>query len=40
MSSMTDEENKEAKENGCIIYWNTSPEDKGLSVFVSPKGFN
>ena len=40
ISSMTEEENKEAKENGCIIYWDTSPEDKGLSVFASPKGFD
>ena len=40
MSSMTEEENKEAKENGCIIYWDTSPEDKGLLVFASPKGFD
>jgi len=40
MSSMTEEENKEAKENGCIIYCDTSPEDKGLLVFASPKGFD
>ena len=40
MSSMTEEENKEAKENGCIIYWDTSPEDKGLLVLASPRGFD
>lgn len=40
LSSMTEEENKEAKENGCIIYCDTSPEDKGLLVFASPKGFD
>ena len=40
MSSMTEDENKEAKENGCIIYRDTSPEDKGLLVFASPKGFD
>ena len=40
LSSMTEDENKEAKENGCIIYCDTSPEDKGLLVFASPKGFD
>lgn len=40
MSSMTDEEKKEAKENGCIIYWDTSPEDKGLMIIASQKGFD
>ena len=40
MSSMTEDENKEAKENGCIIYWDTSPEDKGLLVIASPRGFD
>ncbi len=40
MSSMTEEEKKEVKENGCIIYWDTSLEDKGLLVFTSPKGFD
>jgi hypothetical protein len=40
LSSMTEEENKEAKENGCIIYCDTSPEDKGLLVFASQKGFD
>ena len=40
MSSMTENENKEAKENGCIIYWDTSLEDKGLIVFASPKGLD
>jgi len=40
MSSMTEEENKEAKENGCIIYWDTSLENKGLLIFASPKGFD
>lgn len=40
LSSMTKEENKEAKENGCIIYLDTSPEDKGLMVVASPKGFD
>lgn len=40
MSSMTEKEKKEAKENGCIIYWDTSPEDKGLMVIASPKGFD
>jgi len=40
MSSMTKEEKKEAKNNGCIIYWDTSLEDKGLIVIASPKGFD
>ena len=40
MSSMTEKEKKEAKENGCIIYWDTSPEDKGLMVIASQKGFD
>ena len=40
MSSMTEEEKKEAKENGCIIYWDTSPEDKGLMIIASQKGYD
>ena len=40
MSSMTEDEKKEAKENGCIIYWDTSLEDKGLLVIASPRGFD
>ena len=40
MSSMTEEEKKEAKENGCIIYHDTSPKNKGLMVIASPKGID
>lgn len=40
MSSMTEEEHKEAKTNGCIIYHDTSPKNRGLMVTASPKGFD
>ena len=40
MSSMTEEEKKEAKENGCIIYHDTSPKNRGLMVIASPKGID
>ena len=40
MSSMTEEENEEAKENGCIIYHDTSPKNRGLMVIASPKGID
>ena len=31
---------KEAKENGCIIYHDTSPKNRGLMVIASPKGID
>ena len=40
MSSMTEEECKEAKTNGCIIYHDTSPKNRGLMVIASPKGID
>lgn len=40
MSSMTEEEKEEAKENGCIIYHDTSPKNRGLMVIASPKGID
>lgn len=40
MSSMTEEEYKEAKTNGCIIYHDTSPKNRGLMVTASPEGFD
>ena len=40
MSSMTEKEKKEAKENGCIIYHDTSPKNRGLMVIASPKGID
>ena len=40
MSSMTEEEKEEAKTNGCIIYHDTSPKNRGLMVIASPKGFD
>ena len=40
MSSMTEEEHKEAKTNGCIIYHDTSPKNRGLMVIASPKGID
>ena len=40
MSSMTEEEDKEAKTNGCIIYHDTSPKNRGLMIIASPKGID
>lgn len=40
LSSMTEEEKIEAKTNGCIIYHDTSLENKGLMVIASPKGID
>ena len=40
MSSMTEEEDKEAKTNGCIIYHDTSPKNRGLMVIAPPKGID
>ena len=40
MSSMTGKEHKEARTNGCIIYHDTSPKNRGLMVTASPKGFD
>ena len=40
LSSMTEEEIEEAKTNGCIIYHDTSPKNRGLMVIASPKGFD
>lgn len=40
MSSMTEDEKEKAKENGCIIYLDTSPEDKGIMIIASQKGFD
>lgn len=40
MSDMSEEEKKEAKENGCIIYHDTSPKNRGLMVIASPKGID
>lgn len=40
LSSMTEEEDKEAKTNGCIIYHDTSPKNRGLMAIASPKGID
>lgn len=40
MSSMTGKEYKEARTNGCIIYHDTSPKNRGLMVTASQKGFD
>ena len=40
LSDMTEDERKLAKDNGCIIYHDTSPNNKGLLVIASPNGFD
>ena len=40
MTDMSEEEKKEAKENGCIIYHDTSPKNRGLMVIASPEGID
>ena len=41
LSSMTEKEAKLAKDNGCIIYYDTTPNsNSSILVIASPKGFD